>query len=380
MNKEEIINCPNCGEEIPITQVLRSEIEVKMKADYNKKWSEDRKKRDDEIRKEAENDLSPKMKDLENQLLEKDKRLKEIVGKEVELLKREREVEDMKRDVDLEMEKKLSKERSVYIEKGKKEATESFKFKEKEYEVNTDKMKKIIDELKRELEQGSQQLQGEILELELEDTLKKNFLYDRIEPVAKGVKGADVIQYVINNGKECGAIIWESKRTKSWSEGWITKLKDDQRAVNADVAVIVSTSLPDGVESFSNHEDIWVCSFSTVIELTNALRYLLIELYNMKVASVGKSEKKELMYNYILSNEFTHRVSSIVEAFNTMADDLQKEKTAMEKIWAKREKLIQRIQLGTSGIIGDMEGIAGKSLPELDSVELKFITDGNDNS
>ena len=240
-------------------------------------------------------------------------------------------------------------------------------------------MRKQIEELRRKAEQGSQQLQGEVQELELEEILRAAFPFDSIEPVPKGIRGADVLQKVHNqSGHFCGTILWESKQTKAWSDAWIAKLKDDQREVKAEIAVILTTTLPKGVDAFNQVDGVWITNYKSLMGLTTALRINLIQLSNTKLASVGKGEKMEALYNYLSGVEFRQRIEAIVEAFSTMKQDLDQEKRAMTKIWAKREKQIERVVTSTAGMYGDIQGIVGASLPELKGLELRALTEGEE--
>jgi hypothetical protein len=233
-------------------------------------------------------------------------------------------------------------------------------------------MRKTIDELKRKSEQGSMQAQGEVLELDLEAGLKARFPMDTVEPVPKGLRGADILQNVINaEGQRCGIIIWETKRTKSWSDSWISKLKDDQREINADIPVIVSEVLPKGISAFSQIEGVWVTNRALALNVAEVLRGLLIHVSQATVASVNKGEKIELLYKYLSSPAFRQRVEAIVEAFTTMKEDLDKEKRAMTKIWAKREKQIEKVVINTAGMYGDMQGIIGAALPEIKMLDME---------
>ncbi|MBA7586390.1 hypothetical protein ES708_28388 [subsurface metagenome] len=239
-------------------------------------------------------------------------------------------------------------------------------------------MKKQIENLKRKAEQGSQQAQGEVLELELEDILNSNFTSDNIKPVPKGIKGADVLQEVISpSGQHCGTILWESKRTKTWGDNWIEKLKDDQREAKADTAVLVSITLPKGCKDFSSLSGVWVICFDLVIALATVLRTSLLQISNIKLSSVGKNEKMEILYKYLTGPEFSQRVESIIETFKDMKDGLEQEKRAINKIWAKRDKQIEKVVNSTSGMYGDMQGIIGSSsMRKIEALELKSLPSG----
>ena len=232
-------------------------------------------------------------------------------------------------------------------------------------------MKKKIEELQQKANLTSQQLQGEVLELELEEFLKKEFPLDEILPVAKGVRGADVLQKVKDQmGREVGTIIWESKRTKNWTEEWVSKLKDDMRASGADVAILVSSVLPAGIKYFGPKDGIFVTSFDCILGVSAQIRLALVKENQIKGSVVGKNEKMEVLWNYLSSNQFSQKIEAIVEAFSAMREDLEREKRAFTQIWSKREKQIERVINNTVGFHGELQGLMGASLPQIKSAEL----------
>ena len=178
--------------------------------------------------------------------------------------------------------------------------------------------------MRRKLEQGSQQLQGEVLELELENILKNAFPFDMVEAVRKGARGADVLQTVITRtGQACGKIIWEAKRAENWSNSWVQKLKDDQHEANAELAVLVTTVMPkQTTEPFCMIDDIWVVNIVAVRPMAETLRMLLIEANKHKLISLNKNEKMEALYHYLCSPQFAQKVRVVVDAF-----------TGMRRIW-----------------------------------------------
>lgn len=258
------------------------------------------------------------------------------------------------------------------MEKASKEFEEKYQLKDAEKDKQLNDMKIQIDELKRKAEQGSQQTQGEVLELELENILKASFPHDHIEPVPKGIKGADVLHKVHSpSGQFCGTIVWESKRTKAWSDGWVTKLKADQRSVKGEIAVILTTALPKDVKSFAHINGVWITDYTSMVGLATAIRMGLIEIANTKQVAVGKKEKMEIVYNYLSGSDFKQKVEAIVEAFKDMKEGLEKEKKAFTKIWAKREKQLDLVINNTAGMYGDIHGIIGTSLPEIKLLEIE---------
>ena len=240
-------------------------------------------------------------------------------------------------------------------------------------------MQRQIEDLKRRAEQGSQQLQGEVQELDLESQARAAFAMDTIEPVPKGEHGGDVIQRVTGPlGQHCGTILWESKRTKNWSDGWLPKLRDDQRAAKADIALIVTQALPKDMDSFNLIDGVWVTSPRYAMHLAIALRQSLIEVAAARKAGEGQQTKMEMLYQYLTGPRFRHRIEAIVEKFADMHDDLEKERRATTRLWAKREAQIRCVVDSTAGMYGDLQGIAGKTLHEIEGLEVKLLVgEGN---
>jgi hypothetical protein len=235
-------------------------------------------------------------------------------------------------------------------------------------------MQRQIEDLKRKAEQGSQQLQGEVLELELETTLRTHFAIDGIEPVGKGEFGGDVLQRVVGpTGQACGYILWETKRTKNWADGWLAKLRADQRSAGADLAIIVSKALPKGIDTFGFIEGVWITDVSCVVPLAIALRQSLIEIAGARQIQAGQASKMELVYQYLTGPKFRHRVEAIVEKFSDMRADLDRERKAMTRLWAKRESQIQCVIESTVGMYGDLQGIAGKAFEEIEGLALPLL-------
>ena len=270
---------------------------------------------------------------------------------------------------------RIKEEMVASYEKEKEEQ----RFKDLETEKLISDLRKHINELKRKAEQGSQQLQGEVLEQDLEIILRSNFGSDLIEPVAKGIKGADILQKVHNqNGHYCGAIIWEAKRTKGWKPSWTDKLKDDQRAAKADIAVLLTRALPKDCTNFRQINDVWVTNYSCVTGLATVLRNYLIEVARTKLAVESKGGKIGILYDYLSGTAFKQRVEAIVTTSVTMKEDLEREKRAYIQIWAKREKQIELLEKNIIGMYGDMQAIIGSSLPQIESLELPaaFLDEG----
>lgn len=312
--------------------------------------------------------------DLQEVLKEREAKLAEAQKAQAELIRKQRELDDAKREMELTIEKRVQESLTPIRDEAKKEAEEGLKLKVMEKEQTIAAMQRQIEELKRRAEQGSQQLQGEVQELELEALLREKFPRDTIEPVPKGEHGGDALQRVFGPfGKPCGTILWESKRTKNWSDGWLPKLREDQRAAKAEIAVVVSQVLPKDIEIFDLIDGVWVTSPRSALPVAVALRNSLMELAAARKAGEGQQTKMEMVYQYLTGPRFRLRVQAIVEKFSDMQDDLDKERKTMTRLWAKREEQIRGVIESTAGMYGDLQGIAGKSLQEIDGLQIGVL-------
>jgi hypothetical protein len=322
-------------------------------------------------------DLDQKAKelaDLQEVLKERDAKLAGAQKAQADFVRKQRELDDATREMDLIIEKKVEGSLGAIREKAKQEAEESLKLRVLEKEEQIASMQRKIEELKRRAEQGSQQLQGEVQELELEAILRARFPRDIIEPVPKGEFGGDVLHRVIGPlDQQCGTILWESKRTKNWSDGWLSKLRDDQRTAKAEVALLVSNALPKGIVSFDLVDGVWVTEVRCALPVAIALRQSLIELSTVRHAGEGQQTKMELVYQYLTGPRFHHRIEAIVEKFSDMQADLERERKAMTRLWAKREVQIRGVIESTIGMYGDLQGIAGSTLQEIDGLNLQLL-------
>lgn len=378
---DPIITCPKCKTDIKLTESLAAPIIESTRRDYEERLKKDRMAIAAEEEKKARHvmatDLDQKARevnDLQVVIKQRDKKLAEAQKAQAELLRKERELDDAKREMDLTVEKRVQKVLANTRDQEKRKAEESLGLKVKEKEQIIASMQNQIEELKRKAQQGSQQLQGEVQELELESLLSTKFPFDAIRPVPKGEHGGDVLHVVIGpSGQPCGTILWESKRTKNWSNAWLSKLRDDQRAAKAEVAVVVSPSLPKGTETFDLIDGVWVTHLNAALPIAMMLRHTLIEIATARQASEGRQTKMEMVYQYLTGPRFRQRVEAIVEAFSSMQTDLHREKRAINKQWAKREEQIDRVMRATVGMYGDFQGIAGKTLQEIEGLELRTL-------
>jgi hypothetical protein len=315
----------------------------------------------------AREELAVQMKAREEHARELEQKLEAARRQELEWLKRERELKTRAEELELQVARKVAEELDRVRQDTAQKLAEEYQLKDAEKDKKIADMLRQIDELKRKGEQGSQQAQGEILELTLEQMLRERFRDDQFEPVPKGVSGGDVVQRVRSpGGVDCGTILWETKRTRNWSDGWLAKLRQDQRDARAALAVIVSTALPAGVTHFAPVDGVWVASWPCAVGIAAALRSGLIEVAKARRAREGQETKQEMVYRYLTSEHFANRVRAIVEAVASMQKDLADEMRVLQKQWAKREQQIRRALDGVAGLFGDFQGIAGAaSLPEI---------------
>jgi hypothetical protein len=411
------ISCPKCGTEIKLNESLAGPLIEATKREFEGKLAErdaaieqreiDVKRQQSEVNsaKEAiDEQISAKVSEARKDIaIEEGKKAKALIGgdleaknkeilalqevatareeklvaaqrEQAELLRKQRELDDAKRELEITVEKRVSDSLQEVRAKAKLEAEDSLRLKVSEKEEQISSMQRQIEELRRKAEQGSQQLQGEVLELQLETTLAARFPMDIHEPVAKGEFGGDLLHRVVGPvGQACGSILWETKRTKNWSDGWLVKLRSDQRTAKAELAILISDALPKGVESFDFVDGVWVAHPRYVIPIAVALRQSLIEIFSTRMARVGQETKMEQVYSYLTGSNFRHRIEAIVERFTEMQDDLNRERKATMRLWAKRQTQIQSVVDTTVGMYGDLQGIAGRAMQEIPALEMPLL-------
>jgi hypothetical protein len=376
---EPTIKCPKCGTEIKLTESLagpliesaRRRFEVNLEDAKSAIRIEEGQRAEHQVGLDfAEENKKRKL--LEEEIRRKDTKLAEAQREQASFLEQKRKLADSQREIDLTIQKEVAGKEEAIRFHAREDAEKESKLKVTEREETINSMMKEIENLRRKAEQGSQQAQGEALEIEIEETLASFFPFDKIEPVPKGQLGGDILQRVHNpSGKLCGTILWESKRTKTWSDGWLSKLREDQRQAKAEVAILVTQVLPKGIGSFDFKERVWVTEPAVMIPLATLLRQKLIEVAGAQHTAEGTQSKAEMVYHYMTGTQFRQRVQAIVEAFTTMQGDLASERKAITKQWAKRESQIERVMQGTIGMYGDLQGIAGKSMSEIKELEFK---------
>lgn len=391
------ISCPHCNKPISVDEVLKHQIESSVKIEYEQKakadadevrrkalaWQEKREKELEEEQKTNQQKLEEKVKkqlteqnELDQKMLKEEVeeskiRNKKMMDQLTEMTRELRKVREEKDNAQLEMEKRLSEEKLKLQETAEKKIKEEFQLSIAEKDKMLSDALKANEDLKQKLTQSSQQLQGEVQELELEEVLQREFPFDEITPVPKGITGADTMQKVRDqSGRVCGVIIWESKRTKSWEEGWVAKLKSDMRASKSDLAILISNHLPKEVNNFGPKDGIYLTNFENFLAVAKIMRLKIIEICYAKLATDGVKGQKEILWNYVTGNEFKQRVEAIVEAFNMMKLGLEKERQYFAKKWSRDEKLIDTVINQTIGMHGDLQGLMGSSLPEIKSLEM----------
>lgn len=396
------LTCPHCQHEIRLTESLAAPLlkskelefkqretelrdrEVSLERVLTERLALERKKLADEEQKKARlafgTELEAKQRELsalEDVLKARDAKLAEAQAAQAEIVRKQRELDDQKRELELTIERRVTESVSVIQFKAKQEAVEEMKLKvlEKDHVILT--MQRQIEELRRKSEQGSQQLQGDVQEIELEAILSSRFVQDTVARVPRGEFGGDVVHHVLSPaGTMCGTILWESKRTKNWSDAWLAKLRQDQRTAKADFAVIVSQALPKDVAHFDHIDGVYIVSPQCVAPVATLLRRALLELSIARQSAEGRETKAAMVYEYLTGPRFRQRMQAIVEAFTAMSEDLHEEKKAIQKRWAKRETQLERIMNSTVGMYGDLQGIAGKGVQEIEELDVLALKTG----
>lgn len=381
MSSNTII-CPNCKTDIPLSEALTKQVEQEYQAKFElekekiKKelWVVAQKKALEKSQKEIleqQKEKDKKLSEMQEQLLENAKKLAESEANELNLRKKARELEEKEKKIELEFQRKIDEEREKIAEEVRKLEDEKQSLKLQEKDKQLDMMRKQIDDLKRKAEQGSMQIQGEVQEAQLRELLQNTFVVDEILDVPAGINGADLIQNV--NGKlgaKAGVILWESKNTKTFSEKWLTKLKADQGIANADIAILISQSLPDDIQNFAYKNGVFVSTAKYAMALASVLRMQLIEIAKVKTSLENKDEKMDLLYKYLSGPTFKNRIENIVISFVNLKSDLETEKRSMQRIWSKREQELEKAIMSTSSFYGDLQGIIGGSLPTIEKLEM----------
>lgn len=408
MKPNNLVTCPNCKTQFSIesalTADLEKEIDAKLRKELNEKYASEKKKLEESVklreeqaalerkafmeqqqkelmdkRKEMEEMIKSKLTKEHEELLEamrknseeQEEKLKFFRKMEVEKMEMEKRMREMAEVHEMETRKKLLEHEVEIKEKLGKEVEQKSELVIKELNKQLEDQKKLIEEMKRKAEQGSMQMQGEVQELAIEEMLRQSFPFDKINEVGKGVRGADLIQTVVNaSGLDCGTIVWESKRTKEFQPLWIEKFKSDFRQSGGDIGVIVTQAMPKDMDGFGMKEGIYICPYEDVKSLAAVLRLSLIRVSEAVSANENKGEKMQMLYSYLTGNEFKHQIEAITEGFISMKKAIINERNAMEKIWKEREKQVDKVLLNAVGMYGSIKGIAGSALSDIKALDL----------
>lgn len=387
------ITCPNCHTDIPLTEAISHQVEERLRAEFE---AERARLADEHARvladKEAEVEaelakaraeiaaaaevkasekVATELRDLSTQLEEQAERRREAEERELALLKEKRALQEEHEALELKVERQLEEERAALAASITERVEESYRLKLREKDLTLEQMGKRIDELQAAADQKRSGLQGEVLEREIEDVLREAFPADAIDPVKSGKRGADVLQRVRSGrGSDCGTILWESKNAKHWSSGWVEKLRSDQQAEKADVAMIVTAALPDGVNRMAFVGGVWVCDFASAVVLATALRQTLVAIAQARIVDANRSQALGEVYEYLCGQEFQHRITNTVAAALAMKEDLGAERRASDRLFAKREKHIEILLRNSAGLYGELQAIVGGALQPVAALEL----------
>jgi hypothetical protein len=386
------ITCPTCKTEIPLTEALSHQVEERLRSDFEaekKELIDEQTKRladkDAEVEaavnkarqeivagaeEKANEKVGTQLRDLSAQLEEQDSLRRSAQERELELLKEKRLLEAEREALELKVQRQLNEERAVIVASTTERLEESWQLKIRERDLTLEQMRKRIDDLQAAADQKRSGLQGEVLEREIEDVLREMFPHDAIEPVKSGKRGADVVQLVRSGRGECGKLLWETKNHKHWSDGWIDKLRGDQQAEKADLAIIVTAALPEGIDRIAFVRGIWVCDFASAVPLAIALRQQLQAIAQSRVVDSNRSRVLDDVYEYVCGQEFQHHVTNTVVAALTMKTELDTERTTAERLFKKREKQIEAQIRNLAGMYGSLQGIAAGALQPVAALEL----------
>lgn len=403
----EKITCPNCDHKFDIEGALSKDLseqfDQKLKAERQRITSEfkakeqslveqqtafeEKKKKENEIftqrltkavqqqeielKKKVNEEFEGKILLQKQELFEKTEKIKVLQTKELELVKMERRVNEMEKEMEIKMQRKLLQEQKLMEDQISKRLSEQAELKLLEKDKKLEEQGRLIEEMKRKHDQGSMQMQGEIMEIAIENMLRQEFPQDVVQEIPKGATGADVLQTVMTDQMdEAGKIVYESKRTKAFANDWIGKLKKDQRTVQGDIAVLVTEVMPRGMDRFGERGGVWICTFQEFKSLVFVLRQMLIRTNAAKATQLNKSDKMELLYHFLTSEEFKLQLTGIVDGFQGLQEELNKEKRAMQSIWKRREKQLEVVIGNTIDMYGSIKGIAGKAIPTISHLEL----------
>ena len=410
MSQSNTTQCPNCGTDINVNELLYQELEKQAQKKYQSQLADEKNKLEKQQREIAEQqskiedtikaqlnesllvekaklkeqlqqDQAERIKAMQTEL---DDNAKKVISlnkaqSEVERLKREKQ--SLRTEIELESQKILTEKLASQSAKIQQQVNNQVEFKIAEKETVINQLKQKLTEAQRQAEQGSTQLQGEVQELAIEEWLSSNFPLDTIEEIKKGANGADCIQIINTQVREnCGSIYYESKRTKNFQPSWIEKFKSDIQVKGASIGVLVTQSMPDGMKSLGQKDGVWICTYEEFKNLSKVLRQSLIQVNQAIVTQENKGDKMGMLYDYLTGNEFQMQIEAIVEGFTQLKSDLESEKRSMQSIWKKREKQIERVLLNTNHMYSSVKGIAGNAVQNVALLELDAESDPSEAS
>jgi hypothetical protein len=375
------IICPNCGEKVEISKALthqfREQISLEIAEKHKLEIARVISETEQNAAKKIKEELEIKLKSSQTEAEDADRKAKLLGAQILELLKTINQLKDKDSIREIEMQKQLLKERERMEVDITKIIEQKAGIEKLELQTKLDQTKKALEDAQRKVQQNSQQLQGEIMELDLEQQLKNEFNYDEINPVPKGKAGADIIQKVCNKfGNTAGSIIWEIKRTKAWDKSWTAKLREDVRILSGDTAVLVSDVLPDGIDTFAFYGNIWVTIYRYALPLAQVLRISLLQVAGAKSAATNKDEKLEMLYQYLTDTQFKHRFEAQVETIIELRNDFENEQRTVTRIWKRKEMQLNRMMKNLASLYGEMQGILGNALPTIQGLDYNLLDDG----
>lgn len=399
------IKCPHCQTQIDLDQALQGQLQEHMQkaiqekekqfqssiANLNKQLTDQQKQLQDQhqkqleaqeqkikkdlwetAQKKAQEKQDLQLKSLQDQTKEQEELIKKMSEDQAELLKQQRQLQQKEKQLELDLQKRLNEESNKLQQQITKDLQDQHALKQKENEQQMNQLRKTIEELKRRSEQGSQQTQGDALENNIKEILQKEFFQDQIQDVPTGIKGADLVHDIYNHlGQKSATLLWEIKNTKAWNKEWVKKLKDDQAQTGADLCILLTKTLPEGIENFAFQDGVWIAQTKYALEVAKLTRKYILDLNLAKESQENRGSKLEDLYQYLSSSQFKNRIENIVSAFQGLKDELDKERRVMERSWSRRSKEIDRVMLNTSGLYGDFEGIIGNQISHVQALQLE---------
>jgi hypothetical protein len=409
------LKCPKCGAEIPLTEgiaapmvaAVRTEMQTRIDIAISQAEEVERKAKakEDHLEEELQTRMKAQVQLAEVSAKEKARletaadfaceqkiavqaqqeaealrvKLAEAQKAQAEALRKERELADRERELELTVERRIGEGVGAARDAARRDADEAARLRLAEKDMILQSLQTKITDLQQKIDSGSQQAQGEVLEVDVEAQLRSWFPRDEFAEIGKGIRGADVTHHVLSpSGAQCGVVIYEVKRTKTFSAGWLAKLRADGREAHADAFVLVTQAMPDDVKQFGLVDGVWVCCVDVLRPLVDALRIGLLGAQIVRQAAAGEASQSEIVYRYLTGPRFKARIEATVEAWSVMQTDLEAERRAVTRAWAKRAAQIDAVMNSTSGLFGDIQGLGGAAIPEIEGLSMKALGVGNE--